>query len=102
MKTKTKLGIFYNAKGPGGKFLTDIIKELSKVYDLKVCGIDDFNEIEKQMEMVDLCWFEWCDGLLQFASRLAIAQEKKLLPVYTGMKYSPLILRQQIGIILTA
>ncbi len=79
MEKKTKLGIFYNAKGAGGKFLSDIIKELSKVYDLKIFEINNYYEVEKGMEMVEVCWFEWCDSLLQFASRLAIARDKKIV-----------------------
>jgi len=31
------------------------------------------------METVDICWFEWCDSLLQFASGLPVAREKKIV-----------------------
>jgi len=45
MKAKPKVGIFYNTKDAGGIFLADIIKELSKLYDVTVFEINKVESI---------------------------------------------------------
>ncbi len=63
-------------------FLEDIIHELSKEYAIKKITVrtnEDLKHIDTWMEWADICWFEWCDGLIIYGSKLAAAKEKKIV-----------------------
>lgn len=57
-------------------FLGDIISELSKKYIVKKIIVNFYSEIDDAMKWADICWFEWCDDLVIYGSRLDIAKEK--------------------------
>ncbi|AYD39784.1 glycosyltransferase [Clostridium fermenticellae] len=57
-------------------FLKDIILELSKVYTVKKVIVGFYNQIDKEMKEADICWFEWCDDLVVYGSKLDVAKEK--------------------------
>lgn len=63
-------------------FLHDIIRTLDKQYETRKITInkqEELKQIEQWMEWADICWFEWCDELLIIASKLKIAQERKII-----------------------
>lgn len=31
------------------------------------------------MQWADICWFEWCDELIAYGSKLELAREKKVI-----------------------
>ncbi|WP_242855804.1 glycosyltransferase family 4 protein [Ruminiclostridium josui] len=73
-----KLVIF--SKGDD-KFIEDIANKLSAYYEIKRITINmlHMEKLEEWMKWADICWFEWCDELLVYASRLDIAKEKKII-----------------------
>lgn len=74
-------------------FIRDIIEKLSIQYETKKVTIGvDMKLIDQWMEWADICWFEWCDELLIYASKLEIAKEKKIicrLHSYEAFTYYP-------------
>jgi glycosyltransferase involved in cell wall biosynthesis len=63
-------------------FLNDIIDALSKEYE--TCKItikpnDTLDVMDKWMNWADICWFEWCDELVIYGSKLTIAKERKII-----------------------
>ncbi|PYG85784.1 glycosyl transferase family 1 [Ruminiclostridium sufflavum DSM 19573] len=73
--------IAFFSKG-NDSFIKDIIERLSIQYDTQRITIETPKNnklIEQGMEWADVCWFEWCDDLLSYASRLSIAKEKKII-----------------------
>lgn len=64
------------------KFVEDIIEELSIKYKTKKIIVktqEELKLIDQWMEWADICWFEWCDGLIVYGSKLAIAKERKII-----------------------
>jgi glycosyltransferase involved in cell wall biosynthesis/ubiquinone/menaquinone biosynthesis C-methylase UbiE len=60
-------------------FLSDIIKGLSQEYEIKKVIITEYKQIDEGMKWADICWFEWCDELISYGSRLDLAKEKKII-----------------------
>lgn len=78
-KVKTsKIRIVFFDKGDD-KFIWDIINELSKEYETKHVRVTNYNQIDEGMQWADICWFEWCDELVIYGSKLSIAKEKKII-----------------------
>lgn len=78
---KKKKKIVFFSKGDD-KFIGDIINELSKEYETKKVTItknEEFKLIDKWMQWADISWFEWCDELVIYGSKLEIAQNKKII-----------------------
>lgn len=74
---KVKL-IFFVKKGLDS-FLGDIIKSLSEEYEIRKFIITEYKQIDEGMKWADICWFEWCDELISYGSRLELAKEKKII-----------------------
>lgn len=60
-------------------FLSDITDNLADEYEIKTVIVTDFKQIDAAMQWADICWFEWCDELIGYASQLLICQEKQVL-----------------------
>lgn len=60
-------------------FIDDIIKSLSNDYRTKIVIVTSYEQIDQGMEWADICWFEWCDELIIYASTLQVAQRKKVI-----------------------
>lgn len=78
---KKKPKIVFFSKGDD-KFIWDIIVELSKEYEIKKVTIkssEEFILIDQWMQWADVCWFEWCDELVIYGSKLEISKEKKII-----------------------
>jgi len=79
----------------GDKFIWDIINELSKEYETKHIRVTDYKQIDEGMKWADICWFEWCDELIAYGSKLPLAKEKKIIcrihgyEVYTNFINQP-------------
>ncbi len=64
------------------KFIEDIIEELSKKYETRKITIrtqEELKQIDQWMQWADISWFEWCDGLVIYGSRLALAKDRKIV-----------------------
>ncbi|HEX2925537.1 MAG TPA: methyltransferase domain-containing protein [Ruminiclostridium sp.] len=64
------------------KFISEIIERLSDYYDTQkvtISTLQNLTPVDKWMEWADICWFEWCDELLIYASGLEIAKEKIII-----------------------
>lgn len=77
MKNKKKI-VFFILPGLDN-FIDDIIEALSKDYDTKKVLVSYYNQIDKEMGEADICWFEWCDALVVYGSKLEIAKNKKII-----------------------
>lgn len=78
---KERKRIAFFSKGDDA-FLGDIIEELSKISEAQKITIrtqEELKLIDQWMEWADICWFEWCDGLIAYGSKLAIAKERKII-----------------------
>lgn len=60
-------------------FLGDIIEGLDKEYWVRKMIVQDLNQIDAGMKWADICWFEWCDELVAYGSKLPIALYKKII-----------------------
>lgn len=74
-----KLKLVFFVKQGMDSFLGDIIDGLSDEYTTKKVIVTDFKQIDKGMQWADICWFEWCDELVIYGSKLPMAKEKKII-----------------------
>lgn len=77
-QTKKYKLVFFIKKGINS-FVDDIVKALSKEYETKFITVSNFKQIDNWMAWADISWFEWCDELIAYGSKLDIAKEKKLI-----------------------
>ena len=75
---KSKGRIIFFDKGDD-KFIWGIINELSQKYETKHIRVTNYHQIDEGMQWADICWFEWCDELVIYGSKLPIAKEKKII-----------------------
>lgn len=78
-KTNKKIAFFSTGDD---KFIWDIINQLSDEYFVTKITIkrnEDLHLIDKWIRWSDISWFEWCDQLAVYGSRLPIAKEKKII-----------------------
>ncbi len=64
------------------KFLEELVKELSLHYETRkitVVSTQEMKLIDQWMEWADVCWFEWCDELIVYASKLEAARNKNII-----------------------
>ncbi|NLK87939.1 MAG: glycosyltransferase [Clostridiaceae bacterium] len=76
-KEKKKLVFF--VKDGMNNFFEDIIEGLSNEYLVRKMSVNDYKQIDTGMEWADVCWFEWCDELIVYASRSPLAKDKKII-----------------------
>ncbi|SEO70880.1 glycosyltransferase [Propionispora vibrioides] len=74
---KRKIAFF--VKTGMDSFLGNIVVGLSSDYEVKKVVVTNFKQIEIEMLEADICWFEWCDELIIFASKLLLAKERKII-----------------------
>lgn len=79
LEEKIQENIVFFVKEGMDTFLGDIINELSKHYIIKKVIVKEYNQIDKWMEWADICWFEWCDDLVIYGSKLLLSREKKII-----------------------
>jgi glycosyltransferase involved in cell wall biosynthesis len=60
-------------------FLKPVIADLSENYNTRLIMTSKLADIEKAMEWADVCWFEWCDSLIVYASKLPVSMQKKII-----------------------
>ncbi|AKJ89097.1 glycosyltransferase [Clostridium sporogenes] len=60
-------------------FIDDIIRYLSQKYDTKKVIVNHYDQIDEEMKKADICWFEWCDPLVAYGSKLEMAKDKKII-----------------------
>ncbi|NSB12496.1 glycosyltransferase [Clostridium beijerinckii] len=77
VKDKMKL-VFFVRLGLDS-FLGDIIEGLPQEYEIKKIIVTEYKQIEDGMQWADICWFEWCDELIAYGSKLELAREKKVI-----------------------
>ena len=76
-------------------FLNEIIEEFSSEYETKKIIVNNYLQINEGMEWADICWFEWCDELIQYGSKLPIAKKRNIIcrihgyEVYTNQITQP-------------
>jgi CDP-glycerol glycerophosphotransferase (TagB/SpsB family)/glycosyltransferase involved in cell wall biosynthesis len=78
IKPDKKRMIFFVKQGLDS-FLGDIISALSDEYETKKIIVNDLKQIDDGMKWADICWFEWCDELVAYGSKLALSISKKII-----------------------
>lgn len=79
IKLKDKKKIAFFVKQGLDSFLGDIINGLSNEYEIKKIIVTEFKQIDEGMEWADICWFEWCDELVIYGSKIKLDKNKKLI-----------------------
>ncbi len=74
-----KKKIIFFVKSGQDNFLSDIINELSNEYITKKIIVTNLGQIDQGMEWADICWFEWCDELVSYGSKIDIAKERIII-----------------------
>ncbi|WP_307893629.1 glycosyltransferase [Bacillus swezeyi] len=60
-------------------FIDPVIDHLSHSYRTVKMVVTDLKQIDKGMKWADICWFEWCDNLIVYGSKLPLAHKKALI-----------------------
>ncbi len=76
-KPQQKVAFF--VKDGMDSFLNDIINGLSEEYIVKKIIVNSYKQIDKGMEWADICWFEWCDDLMEYGSTNKSAVKNKII-----------------------
>lgn len=74
-----KAKIVFFVKSGMNNFFEDIISGLSEQYWVRKIAVSDLKQIDSGMEWADICWFEWCDELIVYGSKLPLAKQKKIV-----------------------
>ena len=77
-KKELKKVVFFVKPGMDS-FLEDIIEGVSNDYEVKKIVVKNYKEIDQWMAWADICWFEWCDELIIYGSKLELANEKRIV-----------------------
>lgn len=90
--TKNRKKIAFFVKPNMDAFIDDIIELLCEEYDTEKIIVTNTKEIDEWMEWSDICWFEWCDELVHYASYKPLARERKIICRIHGYEvYTPII-----------
>lgn len=60
-------------------FLGDILQGLSSTFETRKIIVTQYKQIDEGMEWADLAWFEWCDELVIYGSKLELSKRKKVI-----------------------
>lgn len=60
-------------------FITDIINGISDEYEIRKIIVTNYSQIDEGMKWADICFFEWCDELIIYGSKLKLSNEKKII-----------------------
>lgn len=72
-------------------FINDVYDGISCELEKKKIVVKEYSQIDEGMKWADICFFEWCDELIIYASKLPLAFEKKIIvrlhsyEAFTGM-----------------
>jgi 2-polyprenyl-3-methyl-5-hydroxy-6-metoxy-1,4-benzoquinol methylase/glycosyltransferase involved in cell wall biosynthesis len=64
------------------KFIDNVIERLSVQFETKKITVrtqEQLKLIDQWMVWADICWFEWCDGLVAYGSKLVLAKNRIIL-----------------------
>jgi glycosyltransferase involved in cell wall biosynthesis len=78
-KPNELIKIIFFVKEGLDSFLLDVITGLSGEYITKKIIVTNYKQIDEEMQWADICWFEWCDELIAYGSKLSLASEKKII-----------------------
>lgn len=71
--------IVFFVKSGLDNFLQDVIDGLSDEYETRKIIATEYKQIDEGMKWADICWFEWCDELVAYGSKLDMAQDRKIV-----------------------
>ncbi|QJD83831.1 glycosyltransferase [Cohnella herbarum] len=60
-------------------FIDPIIAHLSIPFTTMKIIVRENSQIDQGMNWADICWFEWCDNLIVYGSKLPIANRRKII-----------------------
>lgn len=79
IEIKDKARIVFFVKAGMDNFLEDIILGLNDDYWVRKIIVSNLKQIDDGMKWADVCWFEWCDELVAYGSKLPLAHQKKIV-----------------------
>ncbi|OPJ58350.1 glycosyltransferase [Clostridium oryzae] len=79
IKKENKNKIAFFVKDGLDSFLGDIIESLTEKYEIKKIVVKEYRQIDEGMNWADICWFEWCDDLVAYGSKVDLAKAKKII-----------------------
>lgn len=72
-------------------FLNDIVEETSKFYNTVKIIVTNYTQIDLGVGWADTCWFEWCDELVIYGSKLRHDQKTYICRIHGYEVYSDYI-----------
>lgn len=60
-------------------FLDNVESTLRSKYEVKKVCITDSSQMDREIPWADIIWFEWCDELIIYGSRLQLIANKKIV-----------------------
>lgn len=60
-------------------FLEGVIQGLADIYETRKITVSEYTQIDEGIEWADFVWFEWCDDLVIYGSKLAVSSNKKII-----------------------
>ena len=61
-------------------FLESLISGLSQPFEVKKIVVDRYEQMDQEIPWADICWFEWCDELIVYASTKSdLLADKKVI-----------------------
>ena len=49
------------------------------IMKLKKIIVNNYSQIDNGMEWADICWFEWCDELIEYGSKHKLSRDKNYM-----------------------
>lgn len=78
-----KVKIVFFVKNGLDTFINPIINALAAFYQTKKVIVSEYNQIDSEIQWGDICWFEWCDELIVYASKLNIPNKKLICRLHS-------------------
>lgn len=60
-------------------FLDDVINKLNYEFEIRKIVVTGYEQIDDGMKWADVCFFEWCDELVQYGSNHNLSKQKKII-----------------------
>lgn len=79
LKKKDKQKLIFFVKQGLDSFLGDILEGLSGEYETKKVIVNELIQIDEGMKWADICWFEWCDELVAYGSKVELSKTKQII-----------------------
>jgi glycosyltransferase involved in cell wall biosynthesis len=81
---------FVSKPPPMDPFIVPLVEKFSSICQVRKVPVTKQAQIDEIMNWADLCWFEWCDELLWYASQKATRRCKIICRLHRFEAFTPL------------